>query len=47
MAELRELPLPAGTLLNINVPGSAADGVEVARLGKRVYRDELSLLGER
>ena len=45
VSELRELPLSAGTLLNINVPGGAPRGVEVARLGKRVYRDELSLLG--
>ena len=42
----RELPLPAGTLLNINVPGAPPDGVEVARLGKRVYRDELALVDE-
>ncbi|MFZ0384578.1 MAG: 5'/3'-nucleotidase SurE [Solirubrobacteraceae bacterium] len=46
VSELRELPLPTGTLLNINVPGVTPTGVEVARLGKRVYRDELSLLGE-
>jgi 5'-nucleotidase len=46
VSELRELPLPTGTLLNINVPGVRPTGVEVARLGKRVYRDELSLLGE-
>jgi 5'-nucleotidase len=45
VSELRDLPLSAGTLLNINVPGRAPRGVEVARLGKRVYRDELSLLG--
>ena len=45
VSELRDLPLSAGTLLNINVPGGAPRGVEVARLGKRVYRDELSLLG--
>jgi 5'-nucleotidase len=45
VAELRDLPLSSGTLLNINVPGGAPAGVEVARLGKRVYRDELSLLG--
>jgi 5'-nucleotidase len=45
VSELRELPLSTGTLLNINVPGGRARGVEVARLGKRVYRDELSLLG--
>jgi 5'-nucleotidase len=44
VAELRELPLPTGTLLNINVPGVTPSGVEVARLGKRVYRDELSLI---
>ena len=30
-----------GTLLNINVPGRDPDGVEVARLGKRIYRDSL------
>ena len=45
VSELRELPLSAGTLLNINVPAGEPAGVEVARLGKRVYRDELSLLG--
>src|SRR3989440_11986213 len=46
VAELKDLPLPQGTLLNINVPGSRPDGVEVAALGKRVYRDELSLVDE-
>ena len=44
VAELERLPLPAGTLLNVNVPGAAPSGVEVARLGKRVYQDELSLV---
>ncbi len=33
--------LPEGTLLNVNCPGGAPTGVEVARLGKRVYDDEL------
>jgi 5'-nucleotidase len=33
-------------LLNINVPGADPDGVEVARLGKRIYRDELALVDE-
>jgi 5'-nucleotidase len=33
-------------LLNINVPGATPNGVEVARLGKRVYRDELALIDE-
>ena len=36
-------PLPPATLLNVNVPGDAAVGVEVTHLGKRVYRDELRL----
>jgi 5'-nucleotidase len=46
VAELETVPLPPGTLLNINVPGADPDGVEVARLGKRVYRDELALVDE-
>ncbi len=46
VAELESVPLPEGTLLNINVPGVEPDGVEVARLGKRVYRDELALIEE-
>jgi 5'-nucleotidase len=46
VAELENTPLPAGTLLNINVPGAPPAGVEVARLGKRVYQDELSLVDE-
>ena len=44
--EIENVPLPSGTLLNINVPGSDPDGVEVAGLGKRVYRDELALVNE-
>jgi 5'-nucleotidase len=40
---LEALPLPPGTLLNVNVPAGAPRGVEVARLGKRIYRDELRL----
>ena len=46
VAELESSPLPAGTLLNVNVPGARPVGVEVARLGKRVYSDELSLVDE-
>jgi 5'-nucleotidase len=38
---LDDVPLPEGTLLNINVPAGEVDGVEVARLGKRIYRDAL------
>ncbi|MGH2849086.1 MAG: 5'/3'-nucleotidase SurE [Solirubrobacteraceae bacterium] len=40
---LRDSPLPPATLLNVNVPGVEPAGVEVTRLGKRVYRDELRL----
>jgi 5'/3'-nucleotidase len=43
---LEDSPLPPATLLNINVPGSRPAGVEVTRLGKRVYRDELRLHSE-
>jgi 5'-nucleotidase len=42
--ELDSVPLPEATLININVPGGQPEGVEVARLGKRVYRDELALI---
>src|SRR5437763_1682161 len=45
--ELEDVPLPSGTLLNINVPGGNPAGVEVAGLGKRVYRDELALVDEK
>ena len=44
--EIDDVPLPEGTLLNINVPAGDADGVEVCRLGKRIYRDELKLSEE-
>jgi 5'-nucleotidase len=45
--QIEEVPLPDGTLLNVNVPAGEITGVEVARLGKRIYRDELSLLDEK
>jgi 5'-nucleotidase len=40
---IEEVPLPPGTLLNINVPAGDVEGVEVTRLGKRIYTDELKL----
>jgi 5'-nucleotidase len=43
VGELDEVPLPAGTLLNINVPAGDPQGVEVTKLGKRIYRDQLRL----
>ena len=44
VADLENVPLPPATLLNINFPGREPEGVRVARLGKRVYTDELSLV---
>jgi 5'-nucleotidase len=41
---LDDLPLPEGMLLNVNVPTGEPDGVEVTRLGKRIYRDELKVV---
>jgi 5'-nucleotidase len=41
--ELDDVPLEEGTLLNVNVPAGRPAGVEVTRLGKRIYRDELKL----
>jgi 5'-nucleotidase len=38
-----QVPLPAKTLLNVNVPACPPAGVEVTSLGKRIYRDELKL----
>jgi 5'-nucleotidase len=46
VGQLHEVPLPTGTLLNINVPAGEPDGVQVTRLGKRIYRDELKLDAE-
>jgi 5'-nucleotidase len=40
---IEDVPLPATTLLNVNVPGGPPSGVEVTSLGKRIYRDELKL----
>ncbi len=41
--EIEDVPLPSGTLLNVNVPAGDPDGVEVTSLGKRIYRDKLTL----
>jgi 5'-nucleotidase len=44
--ELIENPLPAETLLNVNCPAAAPEGIEITRLGKRLYNDELRLVDE-
>jgi 5'-nucleotidase len=46
VTELDDLPLADGTLLNVNVPAGEPTGVEVTRLGKRIYRDKLEFHGE-
>src|SRR5262249_10380927 len=40
---IEDVPLPARTLLNVNVPAGVPTGVEVTSLGKRIYRVELKL----
>ena len=42
--DLESVPLPDATLLNVNFPGCPPEGIEVARLGRRYYRDELELV---
>jgi 5'-nucleotidase len=43
---LREAPMPEATLINVNVPAGEPVGVEVTRLGKRIYNDQLRQLEE-
>ncbi len=44
--ELEDVPMPAGTLINVNCPAGEIDGARACRLGKRVYRDRLELAEE-
>jgi 5'-nucleotidase len=46
VARLADEPLPAGTLINVNCPSGEPSGIEVTRLGKRLYNDELRLVEE-
>jgi 5'-nucleotidase len=39
-------PMPEATLINVNCPAGEPRGVEVTALGKRIYNDELKLIGE-
>jgi 5'-nucleotidase len=41
--ELAEVPMPEGTLLNVNCPAGEVEGARACRLGKRVYRDRMKL----
>jgi len=44
--ELERIPMPQGTLLNVNCPAGEIRGAEACRLGKRIYRDRLELAEE-
>jgi 5'-nucleotidase len=44
--EIESLPLPDGTLLNVNCPAGGAGGARACRLGRRIYRDTLQLEAE-
>src|SRR5687767_1524557 len=43
---LDEVPMPRGTLLNVNSPAGDARGARACRLGKRVYNDRMTLTEE-
>ncbi len=44
--ELADVPMPGGTLLNVNCPAGEVRGACACRLGKRIYRDQLELAEE-
>jgi 5'-nucleotidase len=44
--ELDDVPMPQGTLLNVNGPGGDVRGACACRLGKRVYNDKMELTEE-
>jgi 5'-nucleotidase len=46
VSRLRTEPMPEATLINVNCPAGEPNGIEVTRLGKRIYNDKLNLLEE-
>jgi 5'-nucleotidase len=46
VSKLATEAMPAATLINVNCPAGEPTGIEVTRLGKRIYNDELRLLDE-
>jgi 5'-nucleotidase len=46
VARLATEAMPEATLININCPAGTPAGIEVTKLGKRIYNDELKLIGE-
>ena len=47
VSRLREESMPEATLINVNCPSCEPTGIEVTKLGKRIYNDELKLVGEK
>ncbi|HET7120042.1 MAG TPA: 5'/3'-nucleotidase SurE [Solirubrobacterales bacterium] len=47
VSRLREEAMPEATLINVNCPNREPTGIEVTKLGKRIYNDELKLVDER
>ncbi len=45
-AKLAGFSMPSETLINVNLPAGEPRGVEVTKLGKRIYNDELKFLEE-
>jgi len=43
---LKTAAMPEATLINVNVPAGEPTGIEVTKLGKRIYNDKLNLLEE-
>ena len=46
VARLATESMPEATLINVNCPAGEPNGIEVTKLGKRIYNDELKLVGE-
>jgi 5'-nucleotidase len=44
--QLETVPMPDGTLLNVNCPVGDLKGARAARLGKRIYNDRMELTEE-
>jgi 5'-nucleotidase len=46
VGQLRTTSMPEATLINVNCPAGEPTGIEVTKLGKRIYNDKLNLLEE-
>ena len=46
VAGLKERTIPEATLINVNFPAGEPTGVEVTKLGKRIYNDEMKQVDE-